>query len=258
MRFLHTILREFYTQKKTLTIYAITAFTTLFIVQTIPVVFVRLFGGTMPLSSSYNGLFVLFLFIGGALYTSNLFHVDMFGKGSNQAWMMLPASSVEKFFSKALMTLLYPFALIIFFMVASLFTEGVLALLFHKNFVPFLPFNDTVWVMTAHALVVESVFLLGATFFRKSHFAKTVLTVSLISIVLGIIATITVYLLFVGLLSHQGEVFARQVEYNLAGLEDVALIQFFMKSLYWVVLPVFCWIVSYLRVEEVQFTDAVR
>lgn len=257
MRFLLTLRREIYTQKKLLTIYVITAFIILFVTQAAPVLIAAVFGLPIPAGSSYNELFSLFLFIGGGLYTSTLFQKDMFSKDGNHGWLMLPASTAEKFFAKGLLSVAYPFALIIFFALTSLFTEGLLTLTAGTPFLPFSPFVSGIWQLVAHALVIQSIFLLGAVFFRKAHFSKTVLSLCIVFIVLGIIATLSMLLLF-------RSVIGGGVMYGFRGEEDIlltpafSLLKAFGTALYWAILPLFCWITSYIRVEEVQYTDAVR
>lgn len=245
-------------QKKRLTIYVITALIILFVFEVMPVIIAAIFGSHLPEASLYSELFSLFLFIGGCLYTSTLFQKDMFSKDNNHGWLMLPASTAEKFFAKGLMSIAFPFVLVIFFSVASVFIEGLLTLTARIPFMPFSPFFPEVWEMVAHALIAQSVFLLGGVFFRKAHFSKTILTLGIILIGLSMIAAVTTFLIFQPVILSNGVTvygFGRNV--NLLSDSDFSLLKTFATAFYWGILPLFCWITSYIRVEEVQYTDAV-
>ncbi|HKL56949.1 MAG TPA: hypothetical protein VJ854_01010, partial [Sphaerochaeta sp.] len=124
-RFGLLINRELQTSKRDLTIYAATLFLVLLASETM-----RSFATQYSLSGSsaatYASLFPNFLFLGGLIITSLSFADDMFSKNGQQQWLMLPATALEKFLSKGVLTAFaYPLALIVVFFLSSVIIEPI-------------------------------------------------------------------------------------------------------------------------------------
>ncbi|MFO7849794.1 MAG: hypothetical protein R6V67_07535 [Spirochaetia bacterium] len=211
----------------------------------------------------HREIFNSILFIGGFIFASGVFK-EIHNKESNQAYLMLPASAVEKVLSRLLIVSAgWVLFTILWFTAFAALSEGLNSLIFGRSHELFTPFSAWVWKQAAHYTVVQSVFLLGAIYFRKLHFFKTVLTGAACALVFSLLAGILVRLVFadyftttliigngegISLISEELTAVFTGVSVRLAPLKD-----FF----YWVVFPLFCWTLVYIRFREVQVKDGV-
>ena len=198
----------------------------------------------------YTGVFIAALFGWGTLATSEAF-ADLHGRGTNTAFLLLPASALEK---TAARLLLYTVGLFLFLLVfttaLSLALEGINLLLFGVRRELFSPLDRTVWMIVPHYLVVQGLFFLGAAWFRKVRFVKTV--GAAIAIWFGLVSIAATIAWSVG----SGDVFfadgpAPAFFNSLEQIGDVA------KIVYYYVLPAFCWFVAWLRVTETQVSHGI-
>ena len=260
-RFALLINREIQTSKRDLTVYALTLFLLLFASETIRS-FVSQYSQMGFSPASYAGLFPSFLFIGGLIITSLAFADDIFSKNGQQEWLMLPATSLEKFLSKGVLTAFaYPIALIVVFFLASVIIEPLLLLFFGNPITLFNPFTRDIVSQFATYWVWQSIFLLGATYFHKGHFFKTILSLGVLGFVLAGLGLLFVKIIFS--IKYGTSLRTFDVVFSFDSLlfqpasGALGAFRAFGKIVYFVVLPLFCWITAFFRVEEVQATDAV-
>lgn len=245
--------REINEKRKQIVIFALVLILILLLSELIGVVSAQ-FKGTTHVEI-YDAYLFNFLFLGGFIATSLAFSTDLFSKKGQHHYLMLPAENWEKFSSKALVYVIgYPLFVIILFSLTSLIGETLFFLLFKDPFVPFIPWRKTVLILLLHYVVLNSVFFLGATYFKSAHFIKTVLVLltlmfgfSLFSMALVRIIFNSYFEGFIGISSKQ--FFA--ISAYLGKLERI------MKLLYWIVLAPFCYLVAYFRLQEVEATDAI-
>jgi hypothetical protein len=261
MRFLYVANREIQTRKKELAIYAITVVLIMLVNETASALFSR-YTGNLATDTIYAGFFSGLLFVGGFILTSLVFANDMFNKERQNEWLMLPATSLEKFLAKGILTaFVYPVTLILVMTVASAFIEGLLLLFLGNPFTMFNPFISEVGSQLAMYFVWQSVFLLGATVFHKAHFIKTVLSLFILAVVMGLLGMLFARIFFP--LITGSSPFSRNITFSLGSIqrtEDVAGLQPFIvvgKIIYYAMIPLFCWVTAFFKVEEVQATDAV-
>ena len=260
-RFGLLINREIQTSKRDLSIYAMTLFLILFASETIRS-FVSQYSQMGFGPAGYSALFPNFLLLGGLIITSLSFADDMFSKNGQQEWLMLPATSLEKFLAKGLLSAFaYPVALIVVFFVASVITEPIQLLFFGNPVTLFNPFTREVASQLALYWVWQSIFLLGATYFHKGHFFKTVLSLGVIGIVLGALTLLFVKIVFS--IKYGSSLRTFDVIFSFDSLlfqpasGSIGSFRGLGKFIYFVALPLFCWVTAFFRVEEVQATDAV-
>ncbi len=253
--------REIQTSKRDLSIYALTLFLILFASETIRS-FVTQYSQMGFGPATYAGLFPNFLFFGGLIITSISFADDMFSKNGQQEWLMLPATSLEKFLAKGLLTAFaYPIALVAVFFLASVIIEPIQLLFFGNPVTLFNPFTRDMMAQFSVYWVWQSIFLLGATYFHKGHFFKTVLALGGIGMALAALALLFVKIIFS--IKYGSSLRMFDIVFSFDSLlfqPDSGVIGAFRvigKILYFVVLPLFCWVTAFFRVEEVQATDAV-
>ena len=259
MRFFRVLNREIQESKRNLIIYSLTIFLVLFLQEMVKAFITRTTGNIIT-ESVYEGIFPGFLFLGGFIVTSMFFAQDMFSRTGQHNWLTLPASTAEKFLAKALLAAIaYPVALSIVFTLSSVIIETLTLVFFGKPFTMFNPFGPFIGKMILHYVVTQSIFLLGATYFRKAHFVKTVLTLGIIGIVMGMLATLFVRIIFAPYVTGMFGFHFSLNSYNLQATDTLVTIgKWIGNIIYWILLPAFCWITAYLRVKEVQSTDAVQ
>ncbi len=198
----------------------------------------------------YHVFFACGLFVLGTLATSDTF-ADLHGRATNTAWLLLPASALEKTVSRLLLTTVGFFVyLLVLTTVLSWVLEGINALVFGVRRELYMPFERAAWSILPHYLVVQSVFFLGAAWFRKMRYLKTVGTVLLIAFGLGAVAVAIAWLV-VGVPWDGGVLWDDNLETQLESLTYVA------PPVYYFALPVFCWFVAWLRVTESQVSHGI-
>lgn len=259
MRFVSVLNKEIRENRKNLLIFSITVFLVLFF-QAMAGAFFGRMAGIHPTETVYRENFPGFLFLGGFIVTSIAFSQDMFSRIGQHNWLTLPASALEKFLAKGLLAAIaYPVALIVVFTLSSLMIEALALLLFGSPFAMFNPLGRNVGIMLLHYVVTQSIFLLGATYFRKAHFVKTVLAIGVIGIVLGMLGTLFVRIAFAPYMTNMFSFHISIDENMLLGRQGLMIFATWTKNiLYWIALPLFCWFTAYLRVKEVQATDAIQ
>ncbi len=260
-RFGLLINREIQTSKRDLSIYALTLFLILFASETIRS-FVSQYSQVGFGPAGYASLFPNFLILGGLIITSLSFADDMFSKNGQQQWLMLPATSLEKFLAKGLLSAFaYPIALVVVFFLSSVITEPIQLLFFGDPITLFNPFTRDVASQFALYWVWQSIFLLGATYFHKGHFFKTVLALGVIGIAFASLALLFVKIVFS--IKYGSALRTFDVVFSFDSLlfnpanGAVGAFRVLGKLLYYVALPLFCWVTAFFRVQEVQATDAV-
>ena len=202
-------------------------------------------------SDFYASVFIATLFGWGTIATSQAF-VDLHRRGSNMTFLLLPASALEKTVARLLVNTVFLFLfLLAFTTVLSFVLEGINAVLFGVRREFFTPLDRTAWWILPHYLVVQGLFFLGAAWFRKAHFVKTVGAVLAICFALSFFAASIAWLLAPGGDVFEGSSPGPEFFGALEWIGDGALFA------YYVVLPVFCWFVAWLRVTETQVSHGI-
>jgi hypothetical protein len=224
---------------------------TLLIVSAIVAV-IALFGPAGAVYLNYTGagfyrtVFLIALFSVGTVTTSMAFG-DLHGRATSTAFLLLPATALEKTVARLLMSTVVLIAYLLLFTTAlSLLVEVLKLTAFGGDNVVFSPFDRVVWSVLPHYLVVQSLFFLGAAWFRRLNYIKTLL--ALVVIVAGLTA------------------FGVSVTWSVAdgGLRvesdsyvDLDWLVGVLYYAYVVALPLFCWFVAWLRVKETQVRHGV-
>nr|WP_319475112.1 hypothetical protein [uncultured Sphaerochaeta sp.] len=261
-RFSALVKREVKTSQKDLFTYGLVIVLVMFASETLQSVFARYAGVPFP-AESYNEMFPSFLLLGGFIISSLMFSEDMFGKDTQHDWLMLPATNLEKFLSKTLLMIVaYPIALVVLFFLISVVTEPIQLIIFGNPMAMFNPFRDGDFgILLAQYWVWTSVFLLGGTYFRKAHFIKTVLAIGVIALVLGGLGLLFTRIVFAIKFGSSLQVFDAMFylsPVNLSrALSPLKVFSVIAQIFYYAVLPIFCLVTAFFRVEEVQATDAV-
>ena len=203
----------------------------------------------------YVAWFAAVLFVWGLLATSRAFR-DLHDKTRNEAYLLIPASSLEKTLARLLyLTVIFVLFLLGLTLLLSLALEAMNAALGRQHNVQFNPLDARVWKVVAQYLIVQSYFFLGAAWFRRTHFVKTSLTITVTLIALLLIAFASTRL-FLG--SHWWNNIGSAIDtLYLAYRQFVDGILALAQLVAFIVIPAVCWYTAFLRVRETQVSDGV-
>jgi hypothetical protein len=144
---------------------------------------------------SLNSLYYVVLFIGGYVFTSNIF-AELNSPQKSIPFLMLPVSKLERLVNAWLLTtVLYPIIALLGIALVLLLAHLILG-------ITMLPGAfSVVWSAKAFKIVLiyvitQSIFLFGAVYFRKHNFFKTLLSLIVIQNIIGVFFVIVGYLLF--------------------------------------------------------------
>lgn len=190
-----------------------------------------------------GGNFAAGLLLIGFIITSLAFH-DLGDTLKRYGYLTLPVSALEKFLSMWLLTtvgwiLLYTSLSVVY----SFFTIGVGKLVFgHVTIYPLNPFTSVPLNAMRYYIVLQSLFMVGATQFRGYVFLKTLAAVLILALVIGLIA----YLIFADMLPFD------ECASAMNPLEDPTIRVFcnIVVAMFWWLLAPVCWIATYLGIKE--------
>ena len=195
----------------------------------------------------YRAFFIAALFTWGTIATSMCFS-DLHARGTNTAFLLLPASALEKTASRLLIYTVGLIAyLLVFTTLLSWVLEGINTLWIGGRRGFFSPLDGLSWPLLPHFLVAQALFFLGAAWFRKVWWIKTVGAAIGILIGLGAVAASLGWM--IGPLQCLN---ANCYQFPLFDwLGDAAPVAYFY------LLPPFCWFVAWLRVSEAQVSHGI-
>ena len=205
----------------------------------------------------HRALFTAALFVWGIIASSRAFR-PLHDKTANEAWLLLPASALEKMLARLLAVTIGLVAwLLVFSTVVSVVVESLNLIFAGKRHAFFDPFDPVVWNRISLYVVFQSLYFLGGAWFRRAHFIKTTFAITLATIGLAALAVITARIAFDDLPMHVS-LHIRNLSYVLtaepywySGAADTVL------SAIKVLLPLACWCIAWLRIAETQVSDGV-
>lgn len=254
MRLLLLCKRELAEKRKQIVILTLILFLILLLSELSSVVIAQLQG--LHHIEVYDRYLVTFLFLGGFIATSLAFSTDLFSKRGQHHYLMLPAQNWEKFTSKAFIYVIgYPLFVIILFTLTSLIGETLFLLIFNDSFAPFIPWRKSVLALLLHYVVLNSLFFLGATYFKSAHFIKTVLALLTVIFGFSLLSTLLIRVIFNPYFDSFIMINLDQLRTLSASFEQLGRA---LKLLYWILLAPFCYLVAYFRLQEVEATDAIQ
>ena len=207
--------------------------------------------------SFHRALFTGALFVWGILASSRAFR-PLHDKTRSEAWLLLPATALEKMLARLLVVTVGLVAwLLVFCTAVSVVVESFNLLMVGKRHAFFDPFDPIVWERVSLYIVLQSLYFLGGAWFRRAHFIKTTLAITLATIGLAALAVITFRIAF-GDISMNVHLHTRNLSYVLeaepwlySGTADAVLLAFK------ILLPVACWCIAWMRIARAQVSDGV-
>lgn len=197
-------------------------------------------GDLVGLRNLYNFTFYLV----GLIFTSQIF-IELNSPNQAYSFLTLPVSTLEKLLGSWLLT--SPLYVIGYTVVAYLiYLLGVAVSGFAVPADSF--FWGGYWESVASYLVIQTIFLWGACYFRKNNFLKTVLVQIVLWIAIGVYAGLLIWILF-GSQLH-ANVDNMEISEKPAFVENV--LEPGMKFLFWGVLGPYMLLISYFTLKERQ------
>lgn len=202
-----------------------------------------------------QGVFVAWfggmLYVWGAIASSRAFS-ELHDRTRNEAYLLLPASAIEKTLARLLtVTVGLIVYLLIFTAVVSLLAAGLSRLPLYPGIGLFNPLDPQVWPMIAHYFSFQCYFFLGAAWFRRQHFIKTVL-VAVVVAGTTLSISLTSYFIWVTLgLPVPSE------SISIPGTAGMLRLIEALRTPFTVMFPVAGWTLAWLRVRETQASDGI-
>ena len=200
-------------------------------------------------------LYPFFLYGSGFIVTARAFQELDDAKAAG-TWLMIPASTFEKFSSRLFLTSIGYVAgsMLVYFMVAVI-SKGLNQMIFEFSHPLFNPLDPWVRYNAALYLVLQSLFLVGAIYFRRFAYVKTILFLSLLSLVFLIgLFVMSKWILgdnIRALLSGEYLISWELLSMQWAGQIRDALL-FWIKIGFWGVLAPLCYVITYFRLREIE------
>lgn len=190
--------------------------------------------------SNIDASFYFFLlYVIGFIATGSVFN-ELHDRQKAYKYLLLPASSLEKFLAKWLLTaIIYPLALLFLLYSLSLlnFILNTLLGLPGPSYTYMTIFNGDLWLGICKYIILQAVVLLGAVSFKKYALLKTALVVISFFMLIGALFWVLTWFF----MPH----FALDESLVRASLQG-------WHFIFWVLLAPFCWYVTYLKLAEYE------
>ena len=227
--------------------------------------------------SMHQDLYGYALFILGIFATSRSFRT-VHDSTRNEAYLLLPTSSLEKFFARLLpVTLGIGIFLPILLFALTAIIESVSMVISGTRRPLFNPFDSEIWKLYGYYIIIQAPFFLGAIWFRRFNFLITSFAIILFYFLLAIAILITARIT-IGATEWQhlhGQNFQQSLDTGTLNHFDffhfgiahdffhqlLATNWSFLTTVFWVVialLPPVLWWIAWLRLKEVQVDHGVQ
>ena len=227
--------------------------------------------------SMHQELYGYALFIWGIFATSRSFRA-VHDSTRNEAYLLLPASSLEKFFARLLpVTVGIGIFLPIFLLALSAIIESVSMVIFGTRRPLFNPFDSEIWKLYGYYIIIQAPFFLGAIWFRRFNFLITSFAIILFHLLLATAILITARIT-IGTTEWQhlyGQDIQQRPDTGIFNYFDffyfgiahdffhqlLAANWSFLATVFWIVialLPPVLWWIAWLRLKEVQVDHGVQ
>ncbi len=240
-RFWRLIKMELYRSKKGITMTLVISFGVLFFMG---LLLTPVFEPTMLVFQHSDG-YAFQLLICGFILSSLTFN-DLGNTLKRYQYLMLPASTFEKFLSMWLLTTVGWVAVYtMLYTVYTVFANFVGEMMYsYLSYIPFNPFSEFSLVTIRYYLALQGIFMVGATHFKGFVFPKTLISI----IVFGMVLALIGYFILSGLPVAGMEQCVTEFE----PLEGSALHTLWgiLVWMFWWVLAPLCWVISYFGLKE--------
>jgi hypothetical protein len=205
----------------------------------------------------YQFWFFGILFVWGTI-ASSLSFAALHDKSKNAAYLLLPASALEKTLAPLLFVTIGIIAyLLVLMTVASAAIETVNRLVAgHVNEI-FDPFDRDLWRTPAipSYIVAQSWFFLGSAWFRSAHYIKTVLAIVIGLCALAALTIVAAWIAGFAVIDLPRIEIRPDFGYWL--FVSRPWLESLLAVIWYAALPILCWYLTWLRVKETQVSHGV-
>ena len=193
---------------------------------------------------SHPSSYAFALMMGGFILSSLTFN-DLSNTLRRQNYLILPASTLEKYLSMWLLTcicwiIIFTLTYIVYALIANAIGHHLFR---NMTYLAFVPFSRVPVGAIKFYIVLQGIFMIAAVHFRGFVFPKTILTLLLFGMVCGIIF----YCIMTGLFHSDSEILA---EYKPPkGTAVYQLWQAIIWLFWWVLAPL-SWVITYIGLKE--------
>jgi len=201
-------------------------------------------------------MYSTFLLLGGFIVTSLAFS-DLHDERKGMFYLSLPGSILEKYLSRLLQTsVLWAIGATVVYFVASLIGAGISELLFGGSHGGYFPLTLADLDIVLNYLVMQSIFLFGSIYFKKSAFIKTVLLLIVFAFSYAFVMAVAGRIVFASEFAH---IIPRDEEMNRLGEKFVELgprlerpAEVMGTIFNYAIQPIFFWVIGFLRLRETE------
>lgn len=196
----------------------------------------------------------LTLFIGGFVFTSISFR-EIHTWNTGYSYLTLPVSNLERFFCKFIWTTIgYVVLSLVFYFCVTSVASVMSSFFFIKSHTIFSPNTRVIWLLIRIYLVTQSVIFFGAVYFKSQHLFKTLLALFILKFAFLIVLVLSIRIIyfdhFTGLFFPNPEM-NLNIDFNQLSLFNVKVTgENILKCVFWFVLALFFWGLTYLRLKE--------
>ena len=194
--------------------------------------------------AGFHATFLPLALVGGFLLTSTLF-AELPDKPRAHAYLTLPISMLERWAVRVLLsTVGYAAVALIGYFLVTLLGSGIRVLILGKSALYLVP-QAGVWHMTLGYLVISSLFLFGAVYFRRWNALKVVLSLAALFLGLALVAASVSWLLFFEFTGNFDPIIERAPHIETA-------IEAGAKIFFWGIMGPLFWFLTWLRLSETE------
>jgi hypothetical protein len=195
--------------------------------------------------SAHQASYSFFLILGGVIISSLTFN-DLGNPLRRHSYLILPASTFEKFLSMWLLSCvgwIVMFTLV--FILYSVIANSIGNVYFkHATFLAFAPLATTPMSAIKYYIVIQGVFLVGAVNFRAYVFPKTLFALLLFALVGGLF----LYLIMLDIINSKLECTLEKC--NPIQEEGYRQIWQAVQWMFWWLLAPLCWVLAYIGLKD--------
>ncbi len=191
----------------------------------------------------YNlfGLYLTVFMLGGYIFTSRIFS-ELHVPQQSYAYLTLPVSTSEKVVGSWLLSSVFYVVVYALMMLVLSLISGLVAQ--RPDFIAHV-FGKTFLIIIGVYLVTQTIFFLGAIYFRKNNFLKTILAMFLVLITISAVTALLGWLIVGDIMNHN-------MNENDLSFEPGETVLDVIQALFWYAFGPFMLIVSYFRLKERQ------
>lgn len=208
----------------------------------------------------YNRIFFLLLYVSGFFITMRI-GKELHDSRKGPAWLLLPASSMEKFLTLLLLpTLILICGASLYMAIISIAVNQAIGLFISTSHDIFNPFYTDFWTGLNFYIVLQALFLLGVIYFKKHGMSFTFLSLFIYTVILGIFISILAILMLddymvpgtnvAGMMVSSTKIYLMTMfeKFRIFG-EIWSPVVTILLSL---ILPLVCWITAFISLREME------